>query len=116
MQGPYANLELLLDVLQKRLAGALVMCKARLPQPHTCSCDALRAKRRGAAFELVHQLINVVEVDATGAADCSSVMARQLDRELVQLAAGVLKVQLHHLRMHASSAVHACDTVVLQLA
>ena len=95
----HADLELLLDVLQERQAGARVVCKARLPQPHTCGRDALRAERRGAAFELVHQLVHVIVVYASIAAIGRSTIARQLGCELVQLTARVLKVQLHHLKV-----------------
>jgi hypothetical protein len=92
----HADLELLLDVLQERQAGARVVCKARLPQPHTCGRDALCAERRGAAFELVHQLVHVIVVYA---AIGRTTIARQLGCELVQLTARVLKVQLHHLKV-----------------
>jgi hypothetical protein len=61
---------------------------ARFPHKNTHVCHSASAKAGTAAFELMHQLVDFVEID---------LRLSQADANLFNFGAGIFEVQVHHL-------------------
>jgi len=81
--------KLLLDLDQQLLAGLAVLTLAGFPQMHTQLRYLLRSKAGTTALELVHQLIDGIEI--------RRILRRQLCIQFLKLATAILEIQFDHL-------------------